>query len=180
MKLYYSSGSYLASLGAALGLPAVDCAGEDWVDDYGCRTERARPVSTVPRSSRTPSTTSGVVAARLCVAILPLPVWRRTGHVLEMTFLTYDQHGRERLDPPQLVGAYGSGMLSTYWYPKGFSPLVRGCRRGTCRWVLWPACHGPGVHSGDQAHVATPQDVQHKLGKKQLKSLQNIMAAQRQ
>ena len=104
-------------------------------------------------------------------------VWRRTGHVLEMTFLTYDQHGCERLDPPQLVGAYGSGMLSTYWYPKGFSPLVQGALAdGFCG----RHAHGQGVHSGDQAHVATPQDVQHKLGKKQLKSLQNIMAAQRQ
>jgi hypothetical protein len=47
-----------------------------------------------------------------------------------MTFLTYDKHGHERLDLPQLAGAYGSGMLSTFWYPRSFSPLVQGVQAG--------------------------------------------------
>jgi hypothetical protein len=56
--------------------------------------------------------------------------WKRTGHALEMTFLTYDQHGHKRLDLPQLIGAYGSSMLSALWNPKGFSPLVQGVQAG--------------------------------------------------
>jgi hypothetical protein len=56
--------------------------------------------------------------------------WRRTGHALEMSFLTYDGHGHKRLDLPQLMGAYGSGMISTLWYPKRYSPLVQGVQTG--------------------------------------------------
>jgi hypothetical protein len=48
-----------------------------------------------------------------------------------MTFTTYRQDGRLTLDVPQFAGAYGSGMLSTYWYPHGlYSPLVQGVQFG--------------------------------------------------
>jgi len=57
-------------------------------------------------------------------------LWRRTGYALEMSFLTYDQNGHKRLDLPQLVGAYGSGVLSAYWYPKRYTPLVQGVQTG--------------------------------------------------
>jgi hypothetical protein len=56
---------------------------------------------------------------------------RRSGHALKMTFTTYRQDGRLALDVPQLAGAYGSGMISTYWYPHNqFSPLVQGVQFG--------------------------------------------------
>ena len=34
-----------------------------------------------------------------------------------MTFTTYRQDGGLVLDMPQIAGAYGSGIVSTYWYP---------------------------------------------------------------
>jgi hypothetical protein len=56
---------------------------------------------------------------------------RRSGHALKMTFTTYRQDGRLTLDVPQLAGAYGSGMISTYWYPHHlYSPLVQGVQFG--------------------------------------------------
>jgi hypothetical protein len=33
-------------------------------------------------------------------------------------------------DLPQLVGAYGSGMISRTWYPSRYSPLVQGVQTG--------------------------------------------------
>ncbi len=48
-----------------------------------------------------------------------------------MTFTTYRQDGRLTLDVPQIAGAYGSGMISTYWYPhRLYSPLVQGVQFG--------------------------------------------------
>jgi hypothetical protein len=58
-------------------------------------------------------------------------VAHRSTHALEMTFTTYRQDGRLTLDVPQIAGAYGSGMISTYWYPHHqFSPLVQGVQFG--------------------------------------------------
>lgn len=55
----------------------------------------------------------------------------RSAHALEMTFTTYRQDGRVVLNMPQIAGAYGSGMISTYWYPhRQFSPLVQGVQFG--------------------------------------------------
>jgi hypothetical protein len=56
---------------------------------------------------------------------------RRSAHALEMSFTTYRQDGRLTLDVPQIASAYGSGMISTYWYPHSqFSPLVQGVQFG--------------------------------------------------
>ena len=55
----------------------------------------------------------------------------RGGHALLMTFTTYRQDGRLTLDVPQIAGAYGSGMISTYWYPHHqYRPLVQGVQFG--------------------------------------------------
>ena len=55
----------------------------------------------------------------------------RSGHALEMTFTNYRKDGRLTLDVPQIAGAYGSGMVSTYWYPhRLYSPLVQGVQFG--------------------------------------------------
>jgi hypothetical protein len=55
----------------------------------------------------------------------------RTGHALQMTFTNYRKDGRLTLDVPQIAGAYGSGMVSTYWYPhRLYSPLVQGIQFG--------------------------------------------------
>jgi hypothetical protein len=56
---------------------------------------------------------------------------RRSAHALKMTIITYRQDGRMTLDVPQIASAYGSGMISTYWYPHNqFSPLVQGVQFG--------------------------------------------------
>jgi hypothetical protein len=48
-----------------------------------------------------------------------------------MTFTTYRQDGRLVLDMPQIAGAYGSGIVSTYWYPhRLYNPLVQGVQFG--------------------------------------------------
>jgi hypothetical protein len=58
-------------------------------------------------------------------------VAHRSAHALEMTFTTYRQDGRLTLDVPQIAGAYGSGMISTYWYPHHqFRPSVQGVQFG--------------------------------------------------
>ncbi len=55
----------------------------------------------------------------------------RTAHALEMSMVTYRRDGRVTLDAPQLAGAYGSGMISTYWYPhRLYDPLVQGVQFG--------------------------------------------------
>jgi hypothetical protein len=58
-------------------------------------------------------------------------VAHRGAHALEMTFTNYRKDGRLTLDAPQIAGAYGSGMISTYWYPhRHYSPLVQGVQFG--------------------------------------------------
>jgi hypothetical protein len=58
-------------------------------------------------------------------------VFRRSRHALKMSFATYTHGGRLTLDVPQLAGAYGSGMISTYWYPhRLYNPLVQGVQFG--------------------------------------------------
>jgi hypothetical protein len=55
----------------------------------------------------------------------------RSAHALKMSFTTYRQDGRLTLDVPQIAGAYGSGMISTYWFPHHqYSPLVQGVQFG--------------------------------------------------
>lgn len=55
----------------------------------------------------------------------------RTVHALAMSVVTYRSDGRVMLDAPQLAGAYGSGMISAYWYPhRLYSPLVQGVQFG--------------------------------------------------
>jgi hypothetical protein len=55
----------------------------------------------------------------------------RSAHALQMTFTNYRKDGRLILDMPQIAGAYGSGMISTYWYPHHlYSPLVQGVQFG--------------------------------------------------
>lgn len=55
---------------------------------------------------------------------------RRTWNAVEMSFLAYNRQGHKRFDFPQLVGAYGSGMIVTTWYPKHYDPLVQGVQMG--------------------------------------------------
>jgi hypothetical protein len=58
-------------------------------------------------------------------------VFRRSRHALKMSFVTYTHGGRLTPDVPQLAGAYGAGMISTYWYPhRLYNPLVQGVQFG--------------------------------------------------
>jgi hypothetical protein len=58
-------------------------------------------------------------------------VLRRSAHALKMSVTTYREDGRLALDVPQMAGAYGSGIISTYWYPHSrYNPLVQGVQFG--------------------------------------------------
>jgi hypothetical protein len=56
--------------------------------------------------------------------------FRRSGHALKMTFLTYSHSGHETLDVPQLFSAYGSAMVEATWWPHHYSALVQGVQTG--------------------------------------------------
>jgi hypothetical protein len=56
--------------------------------------------------------------------------WHRSWNAIEMTLLTRDHRGRLTIDAAQIVGAYGSGMISTFWYPSRYSPTGQGLRTG--------------------------------------------------
>jgi len=54
----------------------------------------------------------------------------RFGHAVQWTFLTMDKNGHRRFNIPAVGAAYGSGMISTAWYPDRFSVLHDGVRNG--------------------------------------------------
>ena len=56
--------------------------------------------------------------------------WKRTGHALSRTFVTYDSFRRRRFDVPTLSGIYAGSMLMMEWYPRGYNPLTNGVRNG--------------------------------------------------
>ena len=55
--------------------------------------------------------------------------FRRVGHAVQRTFLTYNDSGRRAFDFSGMAGIYGSNMLATYWHPRP-SPLGVGVRAG--------------------------------------------------
>ncbi len=56
--------------------------------------------------------------------------YRRTGHAILRTFLTYDRTGHRVFDLPGLAGMYCGSMLMMYWYPRGYGPLTTGVQVG--------------------------------------------------
>jgi len=91
--------------------------------------------------------------------------FRRGGHALEMTLLTYNRQGRKTLDMPQLTGQYGGQMISTLWYPPHYSPLVQGVQFGHLEMGLIGTIHlvqefSPELkrffHVGAKAAAAAP------------------------
>jgi hypothetical protein len=56
--------------------------------------------------------------------------FRRSGHALKMTFLTYTHGGHETLDIPQLAGVYGSSMIESMWWPRHYTAVVQGVQNG--------------------------------------------------
>ena len=56
--------------------------------------------------------------------------WRRSWNAIGMTVLTRDHRGRLTIDAAQIVGAYGSGLISTFWYPSRYTPTGQGLRTG--------------------------------------------------
>ncbi len=57
-------------------------------------------------------------------------VFRRIGNAFAGSITSFDESGRRRFDPMRLAGAYGSGMLGAYWYPRRYDPLVKGVQLG--------------------------------------------------
>lgn len=67
--------------------------------------------------------------------------FRRSGHALEMTVLTYNRDGSKALDLPQLAGAYGGPMIATLWWPRHYTPLVQGVQFGHLQMGLIGSIH---------------------------------------
>jgi hypothetical protein len=57
-------------------------------------------------------------------------LFRRGGHVIKMSFLTYTHSGRLTLDMPQIGSIYGSSMIQAMWYPSHYTALVQGVQSG--------------------------------------------------
>jgi hypothetical protein len=68
-------------------------------------------------------------------------LFRRSGHALEMTFLTYDRNGRKTLDLPQLTSQYAGAMISKTWWPQHYNPLVQGVQGGHVEMGLLASVH---------------------------------------
>jgi hypothetical protein len=67
--------------------------------------------------------------------------FRRSGHALKMTFLTYNRSGHDTLDLPQLSAVYGSTMVEATWWPHHYSALVQGVQTGHIEVGLIGAMH---------------------------------------
>jgi len=57
-------------------------------------------------------------------------VARRAGHAFKWSFVTRDGKGRMRMNVPIIAASYGSGMLTSAWYPDRFHPATDGLRTG--------------------------------------------------
>ena len=55
---------------------------------------------------------------------------RRSAHAVQWSLVTKNSSGQTRPDLPAIAGAYGSGILSTSWYPARYRPLSDGVRVG--------------------------------------------------
>jgi hypothetical protein len=67
--------------------------------------------------------------------------FHRSGHALEMTFLTYSRGGHKTLDIPQLSGVYGSSMIEAMWWPHHYTALAQGVQTGHIQVGLTGAIH---------------------------------------
>jgi hypothetical protein len=130
-ETFRSSGPYVVSLGAGLVYQAFDYPPE-WgggFRGFGRRSANQFGILTIQNTLHD----GGEALLGYEPRYVPCRcrgAWRRTGHALEMSFLTYDQNGHKRFDLPQLAGAYGSGVLSTLWYPRRYTPQVQGIQTG--------------------------------------------------
>ena len=62
--------------------------------------------------------------------------WHRSWNAIEMTLLTRDHRGRLTIDAAQIVGAYGSGMISATWYPSSGTAAAQGFRTANLNLAL--------------------------------------------
>ena len=141
-ETFLSSGIYFAAFGSALGLQSSGKprAWGGGFEGYGRRSASQYGLFAIQNTVHDTAAAAFGHEPRYfrcqCTG-----AWRRTGRALEMTFLTYDAHGHKRLDLPQLAGAYSSGMISTLWYPKGYSPLVQGVQAGHTQFAFVAGIH---------------------------------------
>jgi hypothetical protein len=139
-EAYLSPEHYVASLGAAAG-DQLHKSPPEWgqgARGYSKRAASEFGVLTIETTVREGLAAGMGLESRYircdCQGFLP-----RTGHAIKMSFLTYDNQGRRRIDLPVMAGSYAGGMLAQYWYPGRFNPLSDGVRMGTQQF---------GVHIG--------------------------------
>jgi hypothetical protein len=124
-------GIYLAALGSAAGAQLSNNPPE-WhqgLKGYGRRTASQLGVFTLHTTFQEGGAALLGYDPRYIRCADPgfLP---RFGHAIKWTFLTYDSHGKKRFNIPAVAAAYGSGMISTYWYPNRYTALHDGVRNG--------------------------------------------------
>jgi hypothetical protein len=130
-ETYLSPGPYIVSLGTGLALQAFDYPSE-WgggFAGFGRRAGNQFGIIVLQDSIHD----GGEAVFHYDPRYFPCHCsgfWRRAGHAVEMSFLTYDQNGHKQLDVTQIAGAYGSGMISALWGPRRFSPWVQGVQTG--------------------------------------------------
>ncbi len=130
-QTFLSPGLYFASLGAASGAQLAHDPPE-WrqgIAGYGRRAASQFGIFTI----QTTVHEAGAAALGYEPRYLRCDCtggWRRAGHAAKMSLLTVNREGKMRPDLPTLAGAYGSGMLSMYWYPARYHPLSDGVRAG--------------------------------------------------
>lgn len=126
-----SPGPYLVVLGVALGAQGVN-EPKEWGGGWGGYGRRAASSSGIFLTGETIHQ-SMATALRTDPRYLRCNCrngWHRSWNAIEMTFLTRDNRGRLTIDAAQITGAYGSGMISTFWYPSRYSPTAQGLRTG--------------------------------------------------
>ena len=126
-----SPGLYFASTGAAIGSQFRNDPTE-WGKTGSGYAKRAAS-NFVRFSAQTAIHEAGAAALGLdpryhsceCKGFLP-----RAGHAVKWTLVTRDNNGHIRPNVPVVAAAYGSGMISTLWYPDRYTPLTDGVRVG--------------------------------------------------
>jgi hypothetical protein len=57
-------------------------------------------------------------------------LWQRAGHALLSTFTARRPNGKRTFAISRVMGNYGGGMISQFWYPHRYTPLGDGVRIG--------------------------------------------------
>ncbi|MBM3763163.1 MAG: hypothetical protein FJW36_23330 [Acidobacteria bacterium] len=115
-KTFASSGAYFRALGAASGDQASDrpLSWPQGFEGYSRRVGQRFITFTMQDSLEAGLSAAAGFEPRY-VRCKCTGAGRRFAHATKMNFLTYDAAGKQVVNWPKMVGAYGAGMVSTTW-----------------------------------------------------------------